>query len=164
MDYRALAEELLRKMYFLNKSRPQRRINEGMRGEAFVLQYVIFHDGPVQPNEISRFMNISTARMAAALNGLERKGMLTRRIDPGDRRRILVELTEEGRRYADGQRLEMLDHLTRVIERLGEHDAVEFVRIMGRVADIFAEVHHEGDPHPPFAQGPHVRRRRGDAE
>ncbi len=129
-----------------------------------MLQYVTFHDGPVQPNEISRFMNISTARMAAALNGLERKGMLTRRIDPSDRRRILVELTEEGRRYTDEQRLEMLGHLTQVIERLGEHDAVEFVRIMGRVADIFAEVHHEGDPHPPFAQGPHVRRRRGDAE
>ena len=93
MDYQALAKVMLSKMYTLNKTRPQRNINEGMRGEGFVMQYVIARSCPVQPSEISSFMDISTARMAvAALNNLERKGLITRRIDPSDRRRILVEL------------------------------------------------------------------------
>ena len=55
MDYHVLANELLRKIYVINKDRPQRKLNECMRGEGFVLQYVIFHEGPVQPNEISSF-------------------------------------------------------------------------------------------------------------
>ncbi len=144
MDSHALARELLALMFSLNKSRPQRRINEGMRGENFVMHYIIFHDGPVQPSEISNFMNISTARAAAALNNLERKGLITRRIDLNDRRRILVELTEQGRDFAKGQQEHMLSHAMQLLERLGEPDATEAVRILGRVTEIMADLnaHH----------------------
>ena len=145
MDYHVLANELLRKIYVINKDRPQRKLNECMRGEGFVLQYVIFHEGPVQPNEISSFMNISTARIAAALNSLERKGFVTRRIDPSDRRRILVELTPEGKELADAQRGAMLNHMIRMLERLGEQDSTELVRILGRVAEITNELHKNPD-------------------
>jgi MarR family transcriptional regulator, organic hydroperoxide resistance regulator len=136
MDYQSLAGDMLHKMYIINKARPQRKFNDCMRGEGFVLQYVIFREEPVQPSEISSFMNISTARMAAALNSLERKGLVTRRIDLSDRRKILVELTQEGKRLADMQRVGMLAHFTRLLELLGEQDATDLVRIAGRVADI----------------------------
>lgn len=155
MDYQALAEEMLRTLYVLNKARPQRKMHDCLRGEGFVLQYIIFQEGPVQPNEISSFMNISTARIAAALNSLERKGLVTRRIDPDDRRRILVELTEEGKTFADEQRKGMLNHITEMMERLGEEDAVEFTRLMKKVSTIYTETHpehsaFEGDGHDPF--------------
>ena len=136
MDTQRLANELLEKMYLLNKGRPQRKINDGMRGESVVLQYVIFHDDGVLPSEISSFMNISSARTAAALNSLERKGTITRNIDPADRRRILVTLTDQGKAYAQQQREHMLSHMLVLVEKLGENDATEFVRIMGRVAEI----------------------------
>lgn len=145
MDYRKLAGELVQTMYMVSKGKPQRRMNDCMRGEGFVLQYVIFRGEPVQPNEITGFMNISSARTAAALNNLERKGLLTRRIDSGDRRRIQVELTDEGKKIAEAQRNDMLDHMTRLVERLGEQDATEFVRIMGRVADLVTEMHADHD-------------------
>ena len=102
MDYEELAKTLLSRMYTLNKTRSQRNINEGMRGEGFVLQYIIRRGGNVLPSEISGFMDISTARMAAALNSLERKGLITRRIDPSDRRQILVDLTDKGKEFAGG--------------------------------------------------------------
>ena len=162
MDYKALANVMLTKMFLLNKTRPQRSINEGMRGEAFVLQYIIHHENAVLPSEISNFMNISTARMAAALNSLERKGFITRRIDPSDRRRILVELTPEGKEFADAQRGAMLNHMTRMLERLGEQDSTELVRILGRVAEITNELHKNPDGQDenamddPFAQGRHL--------
>lgn len=145
MDYEALAKVMLAKMYTLNKTRPQRNINEGMRGEAFVLQYIIHREGAVLPSEISSFMDISTARMAAALNNLERKGFITRRIDPSDRRRILVDLTEQGKLFARKKHEHMLGHTTQMLERLGEKDATEFVRILDRVADIMAELHDGHD-------------------
>lgn len=141
MDSHALAKELLALMFSLNKSRPQRRINESMRGENFVMHYIIFHDGPVQPSEISNFMNISTARAAAALNNLERKGLITRRIDLNDRRRILVELTEQGRDFAKNQQEQMQSHATELLDRLGEPDATEAIRILKRVTEIMVDLH-----------------------
>lgn len=145
MDEHALASELLTKMFMMNKARPQRKMNDGMRGESVVLQFVIFHDGAVLPSEISAFMNISTARTAAALNSLERKGLVTRNIDPSDRRRILVTLTDRGEAYAREERNHMLKHTTLLIRRLGEKDATEFVRIMGRVAEIVTDLHGDCD-------------------
>lgn len=143
MDYQALAKVMLSKMYTLNKTRPQRNINEGMRGEGFVMQYVIARSCPVQPSEISSFMDISTARVAVALKNLERKGLITRRIDESDRRRILVELTDKGKGFAKEKQMHMLLHTTQLLERLGEKDATEFVRLLDRVADIMAELHDD---------------------
>ena len=138
-----MAEEMLGHMDTLNQCRPQKKLNDGMRGEAFVLHYVIFHEGPVLPSEISQFMHISTARVAAALNNLERKGLIKRSIDPSDRRRILVTLTEQGQAFANRQREDMLSHTEQMIRRLGEQDARELVRLVGRVAEVMQEMHRE---------------------
>lgn len=141
MDYEALAKSMLSQMFALNKTRPQRNLNEGMRGEGVMLHYIILRGGGVQPSEISGFMGISTARMAAALNNLERKGLVTRSIDPSDRRRILVEPTEAGRAMSREKDAHMLRHTTMMLERLGEHDATELVRLVGRVTQIMGELH-----------------------
>lgn len=143
MDYEALAKVMLNRMYLLNKTRPQRNINEGMRGEAFVLQYIIHRGEPVLPSEISGFMKISTARMAVALNSLERKGFITRRIDPSDRRQILVDLTDRGRAFANEKQEHILRHTVQMLEQLGEQDARELVRLTERVAEIMAEIHDD---------------------
>ncbi len=141
MDYESLAKTLLNRMYLLNKTRPQRSLNEEMRGEGFVLQYIIHHEGSVLPSEISAFMNISTARMAAALGNLERKGLVTRRIDPSDRRRVLVDLTDAGKAFASRKQQLMLRHTAQMLERLGETDAEELVRLTDRVMEIMTDLH-----------------------
>lgn len=135
MDYKALATEFMQKMYILNKARPQRQLNESMQGEHFVLQYLAHHEASVLPGDISNFMGISTARIAVALNSLERKGMITRRIDTSDRRRILVDLTPKGRNIAEEHQQEILENITKIITMLGEQDAREYVRITGRLAE-----------------------------
>ena len=42
-------------------------------------------------------LELSTARIAAMLNNLERKGAITRARDKADRRRVVVRLTAQGR-------------------------------------------------------------------
>ena len=134
MDYRELAAEFFKDLHSLRKARPQKHISESLRGEAFALQYIAFHDGPVLPGEISGEMGISSARIAAALNSLEKKGLVTRRIDPEDRRRILVELTELGKEQARKHTEEILDNITQILSVLSEEDAREYVRITSILA------------------------------
>lgn len=134
VDYRELAAEFFKDLHSLRKARPQKHISESLRGEAFALQYIAFHDGPVLPGEISGEMGISSARIAAALNSLEKKGLVTRRIDPEDRRRILVELTEQGAAQAQEHTEEVLNNITLMLSQLDEHDAREYVRITAILA------------------------------
>ena len=141
MDYRKLAEDFMQKMFLLSKARPQRKMHDSMKGESFVLHYLDHQGGSAQPSELSNSMDISTARIAAALNSLERKGMITRRIDTSDRRRILVELTEAGKIQSEAQRQEILEHAAKMLGMLGEEDAREYVRITGRMAEFASRDH-----------------------
>ena len=134
MDYRELAADFLKCLHAMRKAGPHHNINESLRGETFALQYIFLHEGPVLPGEISSEMGISSARIAAALNSLERKGLVTRRIDFSDRRRILVELTEKGVESAKAHGNELLDNTTKLLSALSEEDAREFVRITAILA------------------------------
>lgn len=135
MDYRELAAEFVQKMYIINKYKPHRKISESMQGEMFVLHFLAFQDGRALPSEISSSMKISSARVAAALNSLERKGFITRQIDTNDRRKILVTLTEEGKVMSEKHHQEVLDSISRMFAFLGEQDAKEYVRLYTRLAE-----------------------------
>ena len=65
-----------------------------------VYSFLSAHENGVIPSDISK-MGISSARIAAALNSLEKKAS-SRRIDTDDRRRILVNLTKM-RTYGSGE-------------------------------------------------------------
>lgn len=81
-------------------------------------------------------MDISSARIAAALNSLDKKGLITRQIDTNDRRRILIELTPAGTDAAEQQSRTILEDTTKMFNLLGEQDAKEYVRITSRLAKL----------------------------
>jgi len=140
MDFRELARRFVNNGYSTFRHGPQKEIDASMRGESFVLFYLWQHAASIPPSDLSAAMNVSTARVATALNSLENKGLVTRRINTDDRRMILVDLTEQGRCLAEQRHADILDHTTRMFEQLGEHDAVEFVRIWERLAQIMPDV------------------------
>jgi DNA-binding MarR family transcriptional regulator len=144
MDYPALAAALLENMQALRKAKPQKHIDESLHGEAFVLHFIAEHGGDVLPGEISGEMGVSSARIAAALNSLESKGLITRQIDLSDRRKILVGITPEGKAQARQQKQAVVAHTVKMLAMLGEQDAKEHVRIMGRLAEIMAA--HDIEP------------------
>jgi DNA-binding MarR family transcriptional regulator len=53
------------------------------------------------PSELARHRMITSGGMTAALDRLERKGLVERAPNPGDRRGSLVRLTDDGRRVID---------------------------------------------------------------
>jgi len=135
VDYLELAQQFLLHGYASFRHGPQRHIDEAMRGENFVLMFLSQYHSSVAPSDIGTAMRVSTARVATALNALEKKGLVTRQIDTGDRRRILVDLTPEGRQLVETRQQELVYYTARMFEFLGEYDAKEFVRIWGRLKD-----------------------------
>ena len=133
MCYKELAEELLRNMILANQSQSFAKLSKAIHGEMFVLQMIAIHDGNITPSEISKIAGTSPARVAAELNSLEHKGLITREIDPGNRRRILVRLTPDGVKSADGHHSEAVELAVKLLSQLGEQDAREYVRIIGKL-------------------------------
>jgi len=136
MSYKDLASELLNSMQSLHKARPHKHINEALQGEAFVLHFIAHHDHDVMPSEISQEMDVSSARIAFALNSLARKKLITRHINIKDRRKVIVKATEKGKELADTQYDAVIAAIVNLLKLLGESDAREYIRITDKLADI----------------------------
>jgi len=133
MDYTDLAKQFIDISYNFARDHRQQIIDEATHGESFVLIILSKKSGSVLPSEISNEMRISSARVAAALNSLENKGLITRQIDKSDRRKILVDLTPEGRILAQ-ERVQAVIHVaSQILSMLGEDDAKELIRIFSRI-------------------------------
>ncbi len=61
-----------------------------------VLSYLLLHDGAGTPSQIADDLTILRQSMTNLLDGLEARGLICRRIDDADRRRIRVELLPAG--------------------------------------------------------------------
>lgn len=138
MEYRRLAEELLESLHRMRRRPFPQEPMEISHGELGILMYLTNrHDG-ASAGDISKHLCLTTGRVAAALNSLERKGFIERRRDDADKRRVLVYMTDKGRTFAQKRHEEARRRLESLLRELGEHDAKEFVRILKRI--------HEMDP------------------
>ena len=142
MEYKTeeLAKEFLEEFYRLGRLTQSRTISHSMKGEAFMLLYLLQKGEGATPGELGRALKSSTARVAAALNSLERKGQVTRTTDAKDRRKVLVELTEEGKRKAEECKRVPEHMVTRLMEQLGEEDAKNMLHILKRINEIMPQM------------------------
>ena len=68
----------------------------GIDSKEFGTLRVLAHREPASQLQVAQTLGIDRTTMVALLDVLERKGIVTRRPDPADRRRNVVELTEHG--------------------------------------------------------------------
>ncbi len=96
----------------------------GMRLKEFVMLAHLREHHPIQQQELGEMLCIDANNLVLLLNELESRGFAYRRRDPEDRRRHLVEITDEGlAAFENGERgiesveddvLASLTHLERV--------------------------------------------------
>ena len=143
MDCEVLAEMLVDQTELLFRHGPHKLIGKNARGECFVLRCLERSKDPLLPRDLSEQSHASTARIAVVLNTLEKKGLISRAIDPTDRRRILVSLTNVGQEYVAVVRTQLREDMKHLLEELGEQDAREYLRITKRILQISQEEFEE---------------------
>jgi len=70
----------------------------GLCESDFAALEALLHKGPLTITEIQVKVLLASGSMTAAVDRLERKGLVVRRFTPADRRARVIELTPEGRR------------------------------------------------------------------
>ncbi|MGM9648650.1 MAG: MarR family winged helix-turn-helix transcriptional regulator [Butyricicoccaceae bacterium] len=137
MDYRELAQELVQMRAEMQQLQFNREISKSIKGEAFVLYYLMQHERTAYPKVLSQQMHVSTARIATILNHLESKQLIVRMTDPADSRQVIVTLTDTGAEEIRRQREKMLGHVVHMLKLLGEEDAQAYVRIQKKILHMF---------------------------
>ena len=133
MDYRLLAEQLVNLQSSLHVTPASRMLSALDRGELLALNYLVRHENAAYPKELSRGMAVSSARVAALLNHLERQGLIRRAPDPADSRQVIVSLTEAGLMEIRRKREEIIQAAMQILEELGPEDAKALLRIQEKL-------------------------------
>ena len=97
-------------------------------------------DGPLSPTTIAERLLVTTASTTSLLDTLERRGLLTRQPDPGDRRRLLVSLTEAGRRIVEEFLPEVVSLQTAVMAGLSDAERQRLMRSLAAIGEAIAAV------------------------
>ena len=96
MELQQLTEQMLLAVTSLNRSCIPQSVQEPLKGENFLLDYLSAQNGCSTPGALREVLGVSAPRTAAMLRALEEKGMLRRCTDCCDRRRVVVHMTADG--------------------------------------------------------------------
>lgn len=139
LNYEAMADRCLRATHPKEKRRPPTEIEKYEHVKDGTLRFLYEHDCVATPAQLIEFFGFSHARLTKILSDLEEDGMILRQGDAADRRRVIVHLTEQGLEHAARRHKQALADMAKLLERLGEEDAVHFVRIVERLSELGME-------------------------
>ena len=99
-----------------------------------LMAYVLEHPGCTQ-GEVAAWLYISAASVATSCKRLEKEGLLERRVDPGNRRKNQLFVTEEGAALTREKRA-MLDRVNaRAFAGVSDEDGAVFSRVLDQMMD-----------------------------
>jgi DNA-binding MarR family transcriptional regulator len=84
-------------------------------------------------------LSVSKAAVSQMLGSLENRGFIQRETNRDNRRKIIITLTKRGRDATDKGQKHMDNLMTRIVERFGEKDARNFVRLLDRFVEVVDE-------------------------
>ena len=98
-----------------------------------VLSILADTEAPISPNHIADRLIISRASVTSLLDSLEKRGYVKRQPHPSDRRMLLVELTDSGRRVANQFRPIVHQHQKLWLKTLDENEQAQLIQTLHRL-------------------------------
>lgn len=108
-------------------------LSEGYRGMYFILRILYERKCDVVAGDLAKEMNVSTARVATALNALEGKGLVKREVDKQDARRVIIRITEEGEKAFCTRKNEVVTKLQPMIDKLSEEEIMTMLSLLNKM-------------------------------
>jgi DNA-binding MarR family transcriptional regulator len=118
----------------------------GLSMWAYIVLLALGEEPLRSQNALAQAIGADKTRIIGVLDGLQERGLIERRPDPGDRRARLLSLTPEGRRLRDSTRAGIRQREDRLLARLPDDDRTAFLRAMRVLSALPAE--EIINPHP----------------
>ena len=108
-------------------------VQTGLGLSDFAIMEALLHKGPLPINRIGEKVLLTSGSMTAAINRLEKGGLVKRVQDPSDGRYFYVHLTKSGRKIiGDAYRNHQLN-LEKIAEILTNGERKELVRLFKKI-------------------------------
>ena len=133
------AKEYLDKLYSCMPKLFYSEIEATQRGFGLVLSYLEQADEKVYAGDLSKKLDVSTARIAALLKKMEQNGLVTRHTSPEDARRTVVEITPAGIASIDGMRTQALHRIELLLTQVSKEDLETYIRISQQIKEVINE-------------------------
>ena len=124
---------------FYESRPPMAKIDKENWGIGMVLRHLATASAPVSAADISRFMNVSTARVAVLLRTLQEKELIVKQDDAADARKILVSLSEKGKSHIENMKKERMEMMTEVIDKIGVERMNLFLDIIEEINAVISD-------------------------
>ena len=99
----------------------------------------------LSPGQLLTQTLVTSGTMTNRIDRLAGKGLVQRLPDPGDRRGVLVRLTDAGQRHADAALAGLLDHEREILAELSTGQREELARLLRQLVAPFDNVDQAGD-------------------
>lgn len=136
MNDKELATELLKDLWDNRPNRFNNFLDEFNKGEFGLLNYIYFETKEVSAGMLSEKLKVSTARIASILNSLEAKKLIKRKMGTDDKRKVVVEITTEGKEIIKKYQEEVVNKVSYIISRIGQEKAKQYFDIMLEINSI----------------------------
>lgn len=144
MTYLELAYQLGEINKKIMMSAEYTKMNDANRGESLLLSCLSGHDGEATPIALSEALHVSTARIAALLNKMERKNLVERQRHPENNRNVIVRLLPAGEKLHKELEKSFNQNVVSFFEKLGVEKAALYVELQSELAD-FLKNKQKGD-------------------
>ena len=111
------------------------KLKELSKNQPMVIK-LIGMEGEVMPSTIGKYTGMEKSSLTRMVDDLEKKGIVSRKTDPDDRRKVLVSLTEKGLRYYNYLNkitAEMADDILKFVDEKDVEDFVQSLETMIRI-------------------------------
>ena len=123
----------------LYESRPKyfaRKVDAQTRGLQIILHFLYRSTSEVCAGDLSKEFHVSTARIAVALKNLSGKGLIETATSTLDGRKVVVKITEAGRKEVQKSIDEMVEYMKCLMHGIGEDDLKEYLRICAKISAL----------------------------
>lgn len=131
-----LLDNIISTFAMINRDGAFQSLQKKLKGENVLLARLFETGGKSTPGALADFLDITASRVTAILHALEKKELVSRVSNGTDRRKVTVEITEKGKKAVEGLKTEALHRSQVIIDRIGENDTHEFLRIMNKIIEI----------------------------
>lgn len=142
----------LRLVYnLLNKIGEADIVKLGVWSANFGVLYALKHGRKLSSSDLSQSVLSGLSNLTSLIDRMERDGLVTRLHDEKDRRKTLLELTEEGERICQTVVPSHLDWIMKTMAVFSDNELEEFCRLLGILWTELVKQAEEADisyPHP----------------
>lgn len=136
MNKNDLLDNMVATFALINRADAFQALQKKLKGENVLLAHLCETGGKSTPGALAQFLDVTAARITAIIHALEHKDLVERLSNGTDKRKVTVQITDKGKAVVEGIKTEALHHSEMLMEKIGESDTHEFLRIMNKIIEI----------------------------